>query len=377
MRRRNDGVRILAINWRDIRNPEAGGAEVHLHEILSHLVGWGHRATQISAGFEGGSPETEIDGIRILRRGHWFDANFTLPIFARRHMKHNEYDVVIEDINKLPFFMPLYTDKPVVPVIPHLFGTTAFRETNTLIASYVYVMERFIPFIFKRNRFIVISPSTKEDIVRRGVDPGRVDVVLCGLDHSRYRNLGLERFERPTIVHLGRLRKYKSVEVVMRAMRIVLAQVPDARLVIIGDGPHKKALEAEAAGLGLGEAVEFKGFMGGGELVEYLNKSHLLFNPSPKEGWGLTVVEANACGVPVVASDRPGLRDSVRDGETGFLVPYGDEEAFARKAVRLFRDRDLWLRMSGAAVERVGELTWERCAREMERLLEGIIPTKG
>ena len=370
-------MRILAINWRDIRNPEAGGAEVHLHEILSHLVGWGHRATQISAGFEGGSPEMEIDGIRILRRGHWFDANFTLPIFARRHMKHNEYDVVIEDINKLPFFMPLYTDKPVVPVIPHLFGTTAFMETNTLIASYVYVMERFIPFIFKRNRFIVISPSTKEDIVRRGVDPGRVDVVLCGLDHSRYRNLGLERFERPTIVHLGRLRKYKSVEVVMRAMRIVLAQVPDARLVIIGDGPHKKALEAEAAGLGLGEAVEFKGFMGGGELVEYLNRSHLLFNPSPKEGWGLTVVEANACGVPVVASDRPGLRDSVRDGETGFLVPYGDEEAFARKAVRLFRDRDLWLRMSGAAVERVGELTWERCAREMERLLEGIIPTKG
>jgi glycosyltransferase involved in cell wall biosynthesis len=370
-------VRILAVNWRDIRNPEAGGAEVHLHEILSHLVRWGHRATQISAGFEDCSPEETIDGIRILRRGHWFDANFTLPLFARRHMKHNEYDVVIEDINKLPFFMPLYTDTPVVPVIPHLFGSTAFRETNTLIASYVYVMERFIPIFFRRNRFIVISPSTKEDLVRRGIDPGNIDVVLCGLDHSRYRNLELERFERPTIVHLGRLRKYKSVEVAMNATRIVREQLPDARLVIIGDGPHRPWLEREAARLGLGEVVEFKGFMGEAELVEYLNRSHLLFNPSPKEGWGLTVVEANACGVPVVASDRPGLRDSVRDGETGFLVPYGDEEAFARKAVMLLQDRDTWLRMSRAAIDRVGELTWERCARGMEKLLEIIISTKG
>jgi len=369
-------VRILAVNWRDMRNPEAGGAEVHLHEILSHLVRWGHQATQISAGFEGCSPEEEIDGIRVLRRGHWFDANFTLPVFARRHMKHNGYDVVLEDINKLPFFMPLFTDTPVVPVIPHLFGSTAFRETNPLIASYVYVMERFIPVFFRKNRFIVISPSTKEDLARRGIDPERIDVVFCGLDHSRYRDLELERFERPTIVHLGRLRKYKSVEVVIGAMRIVREHVPDVRLVIIGDGPHKPFLEREAGRLDLDGVVEFKGFMGSEELVEYLNRSHVFFNPSPKEGWGLTVVEANACGLPVVASDRPGLRDSVRDGETGFLVPYGDEEAFARKAVMLFQDRDLWLRMSRAAIERVGELTWERCARGMEELLEGVISTK-
>ena len=369
-------MRILAVNWRDMRNPEAGGAEVHLHEILSHLVRWGHSATQISAGFDGCAPEDEIEGIRVLRRGHWFDANLTLPLFARRHMRHNDYDVVIEDINKLPFFMPLYTDVPVVPVIPHLFGTTAFRETNVLIASYVYVMERFIPLFFRRNRFIVISPSTKDDLARRGIAPERIDVVLCGLDHSLYRNLGLERFERPTIVHLGRLRKYKSVEVVLRAMRIVRDQIHGVRLVIIGDGPHRQELESETRRLGLEGTVEFKGYMGSEELVEFLNRSHVLFNPSPKEGWGLTVVEANACGVPVVASDRPGLRDSVWDGETGFLVPYGDEEAFARKAVTLFGEPDTWLRMSGNAVERVGELTWERCAREMEELLEGTLSKK-
>ncbi len=366
-------MRILAINWRDIRNPEAGGAEVHLHEILSYLVRWGSSVTQISAGFPGCEPEDRIDGIRVLRRGRWYDANLVLPLFARRHLRHNTYDVVIEDINKLPFFMPLYTRIPVVPVIPHLFGTTAFRETNWAIASYVYLLERFIPVVFRKSHFIVISPSTRDDLVSRGIAPERISVVLCGLDHGRYRDLGLERFDRPTIVHLGRLRKYKSVDVVMRSMRSIRERMPDARLVIIGEGPHKGELVRLAARLDLGDAIEFKGYLGHGALVEYMNRSHLMVNPSPKEGWGLTVVEANACGLPVVASDRPGLRDSVWDGETGILVPYGDAEAFARASIDILTDEDLWRRMSSRAIERVGELTWERCSRETAEHLERII----
>lgn len=366
-------MRILAINWRDIRNPEAGGAEVHLHEILAHLVRWGHSVTQISAGSPDCMPEEQIDGIRILRRGHWFDANLTIPLFARRHMRHNTYDVVLEDINKLPFFMPLYTRVPVIPVIPHLFGGTAFRETNWAIASYVYLFERFIPVLFRNNHFIVISPSTKDDLVSRGIAPERISVVLCGLDQGRYRDLGLERFDRPTIVHLGRLRKYKSVDVVMRSMRSILREVPDARLVIIGEGPYKRKLTSLAGRLDFGNAIEFKGYMDYESLVEYLNRSHLLVNPSPKEGWGLTVVEANACGVPVVASDRPGLRDSVWNGETGLLVPYGDVEAFARASLHILTDKELWRRMSSRAIERVGELTWERCSREIAELLERLV----
>ena len=109
------------------------------------------------------------------------------------------------------------------------------------------------------------------------------------------------------------------------------------------------------------------------ELVRYLNKAHLLINPSPKEGWGLTVVEANACGMPVVASDRPGLRDSVWVGETGFLAPYGDETAFAEKSVELLENRDLWYRMSKNALQRVKELTWERCAKETESLMNKVL----
>jgi glycosyltransferase involved in cell wall biosynthesis len=366
-------MRILAVNWRDIRNPEAGGAEVHLHEILSHLVRWGHTATLLASGWPGCAPEETADGIRIIRRGHWYDANFVLPLFARRRLRETPVDIVLEDINKLPFFMPLVTEVPVVAVIPHLFGTTVFRETNPLIASYVVLMERLIPAVFRTNRFLVISESTKRDVVARGIASERVSVVLCGLDHERYKSLGLERFEQPTIVHLGRLRKYKSIEVVLRAMPRIREKLPSARLVVVGDGPHRPALERAAAKLGLGDAVEFSGFLEPGELVRFLNRAHLLVNPSPKEGWGLTVVEANACGLPVVASDRPGLRDSVVDGETGFLVPYGDAAAFAERSLAVLGSPDLWRRMSRAALERVKELTWERCARDTLALLDGVL----
>ncbi len=368
-------MKICAVNWRDINNPDAGGAEVHLHEILRRLVAWGHEATQISAGWPGCLPEETIDGIRVLRRGRWYDANVALPLFARRHFRHRRYDVVLEDINKLPFFMPLASSAPVVAVVPHLFGTTAFREANPAVATVVWFFERFIPVVFRRNEFMVISPSTKDDLVARGIDERRITVVLCGLDHDRYRELGLERFPDPVVVHLGRLRKYKSVEVALRAMRRVRERLPSAKLVVIGDGPHRPALEREAARLGLGAAVEFRGHLATAELVEFLNRAHLLVNPSPKEGWGLTVVEAGACGMPVVASDRPGLRDSVRHGETGLLVPYGDDGAFAEAAIRILEDRGLWRRLSRGAVLRVQELTWDRCARETLDLLERVVGT--
>jgi glycosyltransferase involved in cell wall biosynthesis len=369
-------VKVLAINWRDIRNPEAGGAEVHIHEILAHLVRSGHEATQVSATFPGCRPEDEVDGIRIIRRGRWWNANFAILSFLRAHLATHAYDVILEDINKIPFYAPLVTKTPVIPVIPHLFGTTVFREADPITALYVVFMETFIPLVFRKNHFMVISQSTKDDLARRGIDPDRVKVILCGLDHSVYRNLAMERFRHPTIVHLGRLRKYKSAGVAIRAMVPILREFPDARLHIIGDGPHRAALEREAAKLRLGDRVVFEGYMDSSRLVEFLNRSHLLFNPSPKEGWGLTVVEANACGMPVVASDRPGLRDSVRDGETGFLVPYGDVNAFAEKALLLLKDESLWKRMSDGALERVRELTWERCSREAEKFIHDVASEK-
>ncbi|UCH84758.1 MAG: glycosyltransferase family 4 protein [Candidatus Latescibacterota bacterium] len=371
-------AKFVAVNWRDLKNPDAGGAEVHMHEILRRLVTNGHEVTYFVSGYEGGSEEDEHDGIRIVRKGHWFNANFVLPHHVRGFLKDHPADLVLEDINKIPFFLPRLTAHRVVPIIPHLFGTTVFRETNPLFAAYVYFWERLIPFVYNRCRFVVISPSTKDDLVARGIPAGQIDVVLCGLDHATYRVLdGVERFGKPTIIHFGRLRKYKSIDVVIDAVALVRERLPEARLMIAGGGPEERNLIDFVKRRGLTHAVQFLGTLETSELVKLLNRAHLFLNASPKEGWGLTVVEANACGMPVVASRRPGLQDSVKDGETGYLVEYGNPRAFADKAIELLTDAERWRRMSGAAVGWARSLTWERTGREMEDIFLEEIQSAG
>jgi len=367
-------AKFLAVNWRDLKDPDAGGAEVHLHEILKRLVANGHEVTLFASRFPGAAVEEEYDGVRVYRAGTWYNANYILPFRIRSFVQANPVDLVIEDINKVPFFLPLFMQAPVVAVIPHLFGATAFRETPPVFASYVWLLERFIPAVYRKSRFAVISPSTRDDLVARGVAADRITVSLCGLDHGTYRLLdGVERARRPTIVHFGRIRKYKSVDVVIRAFKLILEQVPDAELIIIGDGPYRSNLVELVGRLGLGESVRFTGALPVSDLVKTLNRAHLFLNASPKEGWGLTVVEANACGVPVIASDRPGLKDSVVDGKTGYLVEYGDAQAFARRSVELLRDHDLWRQMSDEALDWSGSMTWDRTGREMEEIFLGEI----
>ncbi len=362
-------MHLVAVNWRDLADPDAGGAEIHLHEILTRMVERGHRVTFFSCRFPGSTAHDHYDGIDFHRVGNWWNANFTIPSAVKRYLAKDPANLVIEDINKIPFFLPRVTDIPVMPVIPHLFGKTVYRETNPVFGTYVYLWEQFIPSVFKRSNFAVISPSTKDDLVARGIPSANVDVVLCGLDHSRfYRVPELKRFERPTLVHFGRVRKYKGIDIVMRAFARVRTEIANAQLIIVGDGPELPALKQLADKLQIASDVDFRGRISTEDMVRLLNQCHLFLNASPKEGWGLTVVEANACGVPVIGSDRPGLKDSIHHEKTGYLVPYGDDAAFADRALQLLRDPELWQRMSDAGLEWARSLTWDKCADEMEAL---------
>ncbi len=365
-------MRILAVNWRDIGDPLSGGAEQHLHHILSGAVRRGWQVDLCCADYPGGGPRGCLDGVEIHRRGHWSVANFTVPPLVRSLLRRHRYDLVVEDINKVPFYTPLYAGKvPVVAVVPHLFGTTVYREANPLVATYVYAAESLIPRVYRHCRFEVISPSTRDDLVARGVDPSRVTTIYCGLEHQRFRlDEPPARSATPLLVSWSRLRRYKSLDVAIRAFDLVQRELPDARLLIMGRGPDEKRLRALTARLGLQDKVEFRGFQPWDDLVRTLHRCHVFLNPSPKEGWGLTVVEANQCGLPVVATDAPGLRDSVRDGETGVLVPYGDAQAMAAHALLLLRDRDYLERMGAAARAWAATFDWDRCVEESLALFQ-------
>ena len=357
-------MKILLVNWMDPENPQSGGAEVHLTEIFSRFVLRGDEVTLVSSGFPGGTRTGLHRGIEIVRAGTRETFNFAAPPLLRRLDRRIGFDIVVEDINKVPLFTPLFLDKPVLAVIPHLFGSAVFRETNALAASYVYLMEKPIPLVYRNSLFEVISESTARDIARRGIRPENVRVVYCGLDHETYSvDESAGKFDRPTVLYLGRIKRYKSVDVVVRAMPEIAARAPGARLVVAGSGDGIGELKRLAAELGVADRIEFTGFVSTAEKVDWMRRSHVIVNPSPREGWGLTNVEAGACGTPAVASDVDGLRDSVRDGVTGLLFPYGDHRALAERVQRILTDDGFRRRLGEQAALWARTFTWDAAAR--------------
>ena len=364
-------LRILVINWQDIRNPLSGGAEVHFHEIFRRVAAMGHAVTLLCSAFAGAAAEEEIDGIRIVRCGSRQLFNFAVPAAYRRLRKAQAFDVVIDDLNKIPFYTPCFVQEPLLTIVHHLFGRSIYLETSWLPASYVYWSERLALRIYRRTPFAVVSESTRDELRGLGIT-APVELLPNAVDHERYPYAPVERSPEPLICHLGRLKRYKSVEHLLRALPRVLSSLPDTRLVIVGEGDHRPALEALAGELGIGGAVTFTGQVSHEEKVNWLNRAWVAVNPSPKEGWGLTVIEANACGVPVVAADSPGLRDSVRDRETGLLYPYGEIEALAGGLITLLCDRTLRERMGEAARLWAGTFSWDQSARKAVAILEGM-----
>jgi glycosyltransferase involved in cell wall biosynthesis len=367
-------VRILLVNWNDRENPHAGGAEIHLHEIFGRLVGMGHAVDLIASGWAGGAAAAVLDGLQVRRVGTRTSFALRARAAVRAALAAGTYDVVVEDINKLPLYLPSLTPLPFCAIVPHLFGTTAFVEASWPVAAVVWAAERLIPRAYARAAFHVISNSTRDDLVARGIPAERIEVIYPGIDATWYcPDPATPRAARPTLLYVGRLKRYKGVDIALRALGLARAGGADLTLEIAGSGDDRPRLEALARQLGLGDAVRFLGFIAEEEKRQKLRAAWAVVLASPKEGWGISNVEAAACGTPALASNSPGLRETVRDGETGYLVPHGDAPALAERMAALARDPALVARLGAAARAFALPLTWDRAARATAAHLDRVI----
>ena len=342
-----------------------GGAEVFTREVATRWVKAGHEVTLFTSEFPGSKPEEVLDGVRVVRAGGKYSVYGKAKRCYEKCFSKERFDVIIDEVNTRPFFAPKFVGngERVVALIHQLAREYWFYETPFPVS---YVGYYFLEGRWLRNYVdvptVTVSESTRQDLLGLGFK--RVFVVSEGLNFQPL-DVVPEGVAKPVVVFAGRLKRAKRPDHAVKAFRLVKAKVPEAELWVLGDGPFRKGLERMA-----GEGVRFFGGLPTVERRGLIGDACVLVNPSVREGWGLNVVEANALGVPCVAYDVAGLRDSVKDGVTGLLVDSGDREALAEAILRVLKDEALRRRLSENGLKFAKEFNWDKTAEEFMKVLE-------
>ena len=359
-------MNILILNWRDINHPRAGGAEVRLHEVYSPLTKQGHKVILFSSLFKNAKKNDFIDGINISRLGNDFTFSFLCMINLSKWVKNYSIDVVVEDLNKLPFYSPLVYKGPLIIQMHHLWKKSIFHEASFFVALSIWLSEKSISWVYKNCNFSVVSSSTKKELIKLGISNKKIKVIYNGIDLDLYKPRKIEK--KLVLLWVGRIQRYKGPIEACKILKLLLNDFPNLKLVIVGDGPYRKKVEDFVNQNQL--PVKFTGFLNKEEKISWFQTASIHLQSSYKEGWGLSIIEANACGCPVVANDTTGLCDSVQNGKTGLLYEYNNIKDGALKIKLLLENKDLCKRLISSGLEWSKEFSWEKNSKEIFALLE-------
>ncbi|MEZ0580900.1 glycosyltransferase family 4 protein [Nocardioides sp. MH1] len=316
------GRRVVVVNWRDLDHSLAGGSEIYAWELARGLREGGAEVELLTAREPGQAAEEVRDGIVVRRRGGAlsFYPHTALRLLARRRRA----DAVVDPSCGLPSFAPLFLRRrtPVVLVMHHVHQEQFSTHFPAPVAAFGRWMERSVmPRIYRRSTTVAVSTSTVEEMRDQLGWTRPVGLLHNGAELPPLGAGDPAAKDPDRIAVLGRLVAHKRVDLVIRAVAILAPTRPGLHLDVIGQGPERDGLERLVAGLGLRDRVTFHGFVDEDTKAALLTRSALHVCASDAEGWGQAVIEAAGHGVPTLARDVPGLRDSIRAGETGWLVP--------------------------------------------------------
>jgi glycosyltransferase involved in cell wall biosynthesis len=334
------------------------------------LVKGGDYVEWFSASFPGAPSEETLDGVHIVRAGRQWTVHWSA--FRRyRGRLSGHFDLVIDEVNTIPFFTPLWSDIPVVMFIHQLAREVWWYESSFPMSGLGFLTEPFYLRPYRHMPVVTVSQSTKQDLIQLGFR-GAITVVPEGLESLTI--LSVAKSNCPTFLYAGRLAPSKRVADVIRAFAMFYQVSKDGQLRLLGDGPpsYLRQLRKLTRNLGVSERVWFLGRVVNSEKHEEMARAHVLLLASVREGWGLVVTEANAFGTPAVAYDVPGLRDSIRDRETGILV-HPSPQKLSDAMTLLWHDHDLYEHMSLAARAWSATFSFEETASVFRTAIAGIL----
>lgn len=365
---------ILILNWKDIRNPDVGGAEIILYELSKRMVKDGHTVTWFCRSFAEGKSEEYIDGIRIIRRGN----RFTVYWEAYRYYRSlaAKPDKVLDCINTICWQTPLYVPKEKrVAYVNQLAKEVLFYELPPVISHIAYALEPLEFQTYRNTRFLCYSESVKKDITTFGIPEKNISTFSIGIDHTRY--VPGKKSKDPLFLFVARLTRMKRPDLCVDAMEIVVKKYPKAKLAIVGYGPMEDELGRMIGARGLEKNVFlvnkdalFFDKTPKDKKVKLMQQAWALLLPSVKEGWGLVVTEAAACGTPAIVSNVTGLRDSVMNNKTGLVLSRKlSVNELSDAILRIIEDNSLRNKLSKESVLRAKNYNWDKSHKEFNNLI--------
>jgi glycosyltransferase involved in cell wall biosynthesis len=360
--------RVHFVAWRDLTDPEAGGSELHAHHVASLWAEAGLEVTFRTSAVEGEHGPLVRQGYRVLRQGGRYGV-FPGAAWEGVRMRRRPGDALVEIWNGMPFFSPLWYRGPRLVFLHHVHAEMWGMVLPPRLARLGDAVERRLaPPLYRHSRIVTLSESSRREIIEMlGLEPGRISVAPPGVD-ARFTPGG-ERSPTPLVVAVGRLVPVKRFDILMRALASLREQFPNLRAAIIGEGYERPQLESLRDELAAGDWLELPGRAEDDELVGWYRRAWLVASTSQREGWGMTLTEAAACGTPAVATGIAGHADAVLHGQSGLLVENPGEMEGALG--RVLGDELLRNRLGRGALARARWFTWGATARRsLEALAE-------
>ena len=366
----------MVFSWRDLSHPRAGGSEVYLFNILKRLDGVFDEVICFTSSYSGAKRFENLSYVKVYRCG--FD--YMPPLITLKSTKFvkngGDGTVILENINHVPFYTPMfYSRAQVMAIVHHIASLQAYIEAP-VVAPLIDLLERGISPLIYRD-IVIVAPSWSTATQLTNLGYRKVYVVPPGVNYEKLRS-GLNVYEKKphTIIYFGRIMRYKQIHHIIKALSIIRENILDVKLVIagrVGSNRYLTYLQSLIDRLGLGNHVTIRTNVSEEEKIRLLTEAQVYVIASAREGFGMTVLEANACGTPAVGYDVPGLRDSIRHGETGILVPPGDVEALAEAVTTLLADDGFREKLSRNALEWSRRFSWDKTARDFITIVKGVI----
>lgn len=369
-------MKILIFNWRDIKNPLSGGAEILTFEMCKRWVKEGHEVTWFSSEFNGGDKSELIGGIKVIRDGKpdlrtlWRSVHFKAFKFYRS-LPQERFDVIVDEIHGLPFFTPLYVRQPVVLIICEVaknIWDKMFPFPWNLIGK---SLERLSILLYKNKRILAISLSTKNDLIEYGLKPGNVTVLPMGFNTRIVKTIRKETYL--TLIFVARINRMKGIEDALKTVSIIRESYTDVNLWILGRGDEEYIvyLRDMIIDLDLKKNVKFWGFVTEAKKFELLSKAHFIIAPSIREGFGLIIPEAGSVETPAVIYNVPGLKDIVNK-KNGVIIKNKSPDGMANQILKVFNNKKLYNSLRKSALTESKKYNWDKTSKTAIRILKKV-----